>query len=89
MKYHITIINNKTSEILADTDTDCIIGAYAADGGAYAIGHTACDGVVLLTTLQSAKNAIEHCTKDNPLLLLLSEMLDAKGPKADEPDTDN
>ena len=89
-KYHITITNNATCETLADDDTDCIIGAYAADDGAYAIGHTDCDGAVLLTTLQSAKTAIEHCTKDSPLLLLLLlEMLDAKGPKADEPDDDD
>ena len=33
MKYHITITNTETNEILADQDTNCIIGAYAADGG--------------------------------------------------------
>ena len=93
-KFHITVTNTETNEVIHDIDTDAIVGGIASEGGAFAVGLTSCDALTLFTTVQSAKTAIEHCTEDSPLLSLLSTLFDnkkSKGLKADEPndDTDN
>ena len=95
MKFHITITNNETREILADTDTDCIVGAYAAEGGASSIGHTACNGGTLLGTISSAEHAIDRICENSPELKMLRELFALAKEKGfdplladDETDTD-
>lgn len=95
-KFHITITNNETREILDDKDTDCIIGAYAADGGAYAIGHTSCNGGTLLGTISSVERAIDRICENSPELKMLREFFGLAKEKGfdplladDETDTDN
>ena len=90
-KFHITITDNETNEILHEADTGAIIGAYALDDGAYSVAKIACDGLTLLTTIESAKTAIEHCMEDIPVMKLLSKLYDRvkKNHETDDDDTDN
>ena len=93
MTYHITITNNETNEILANDDTNCIIGAYAVEDGTYAIGHTACNGITLLSAVAAAEKTIHKIKEDSPeleMLLKLHELFESKNPEFDESDdTDN
>ena len=66
-KFHITITNNETGEILHDNDTAAIIGAYAFANGAYAIGLTACNGITLMATINTAEHVVKRLLEEHPM----------------------
>ena len=70
-KFHITIKDIKTGEILHDTDTDAIIAAVHEEGETAGIVLTACDGKALLETLGALKKVRKNIVSSNPLLSLL------------------
>ena len=53
-KFHITITDNETAEVLADTDTSSIIGAFDEGEGTRAVCFLACNTTELAATLTSA-----------------------------------
>lgn len=53
-KYHITITNNETGKVLADTNSDAIIGAFTEGEGTRSVCYTECDAAELAATLTGA-----------------------------------
>jgi hypothetical protein len=53
-KYHIIITNNETGQVLEDTDTDAIIGAFIEGEGTRSVCFLACNTPELAATLTSA-----------------------------------
>lgn len=54
-KFHITITNNETAEVLADTDTSSIIGAFAEGDGTRSVCFLDCATPELAATLTGAR----------------------------------
>ena len=79
-KFHITITNNETGEVVHDMDTGAIIGAIggAEDEGAYSIGLTACNLMDLATAVASAKKAVDILLEKNPAVRLVIELASLK-----------
>lgn len=70
-KFHITIKNNETGEIIHNVDTDAIIGAVHEEGKTAAIGLTACNGATLLETASATKKVLKEITSKSPMLSIL------------------
>lgn len=94
MKYHITITDNETGEILHDHDTNLVIGAIGVEDGVNSLCITNCSGLRLLTGLVAAKKAVHKIEQGEPVLAQLSALgekgdldglLDALAEEKDEP----
>ena len=70
-RFHITIKNNETGEILNDIDTSCLIGAIDIGEGNTSIAFTHCNAISLVTTILAAKKAINNIYERNPHIKLL------------------
>lgn len=59
--FHITIVNNGTGKVLADEETDCIIGAanVAGEGKTRMFSFSATNGEDILCVLRGVDEAIE------------------------------
>lgn len=78
MKYHITITNNETGEIVHDYDTNAVIGGFSVEGGAAAIGLTACPSIITAFTIAAAQTAINKIREDNPKVVMTELILSMK-----------
>lgn len=66
-KFHITIKNNETGEILRDLDTCAIIGAFDVDEeGTGCLVCTACNAIELAATADAAVTAALKATHHLP-----------------------
>lgn len=59
-KLHIIITNDETQEVLVDTDTCAIIGAFAEGEGTRAVCYTRCDTAELAATLTVAQQIVNE-----------------------------
>jgi hypothetical protein len=68
MKYHITIKNNETGELLENADCCCVIGAYATE--TIATEFYVIDGfpIPIVATAYAALKTIERLTAVHPEL---------------------
>lgn len=53
-KFHITITNNETGKVLADSDSDAIIGAFTEGEGTRSVCYTGGDTAELAAALTGA-----------------------------------
>lgn len=65
-KFHITITNNETAEVLADTDTGAIIGAFTKGEVTRSVCYTDCDTAELAATLTGALQITNKHMADLP-----------------------
>lgn len=75
MKFHITITNNETNEIMADHDTDAIIGAFRRDDGVQSVAAVCCNPLELATTVETVRNVLGEVEESNPELKQLGEIV--------------
>ncbi len=61
--FHITIKNLDNNEIIADTDTRAIIGAFHNGDSIYGIGVTACNSEILIHTIDAAEKCVNDMKK--------------------------
>lgn len=64
-KFHITIVDNETGEILTDEQTDCIIGAYSLGKEETSITYIRGNDIVIAATIMAVKKAIQNIYKKN------------------------
>lgn len=69
--FHITIVENDSGRVIADTDTNCICGAFDEDNGTRQVGLSKCNIVELIATCAAAKESVNKMTDDNPIAQLL------------------
>lgn len=74
--FHITIVDNSNGKVIADTDTNCICGAFDEGDGTRQVGLSKCNIVELTATCAAAKESINKMTEDNPLVKLLLKIGD-------------
>ena len=71
-KFHITVRNNETDEVLCDEDTDCICGAFSRnETDMVRISFYNCKAIELLGALYATKKQAERLLPDDPLMRLL------------------
>ena len=70
-KFHITIKDNKTGEIIHNIDTDAIIGAVHEEDKTAGIALTECDGTALMETISATKTVLKKIISENPFLTLI------------------
>lgn len=79
-RYHIMITDNEKKEIVADYDTDCIIGATDTnDHSTQCLACVNCDSMKLTHTIAGAQRLIESVLKEHPeveLLLKLKKLVE-------------
>ena len=75
MKFHITITNNETNEIMADHDTNAIIGAFRRDDGIQGVAAICCNPLELATTVETVRNVLGEVEESNPELKQLTEIV--------------
>ena len=88
MKYHITITNNETGEIVHDYDTSAVIGGISLKEGVAAIGLTACPSLVTALTIDGAQIAINKIRDDNPKVAMMELFLAMKDALENDGDTE-
>lgn len=67
MKFHITITNNVTGDVLVDQDTSAIIGSCDCPGDSTrCLTFTSCDDIELLATITGALEVVEIQLKKLP-----------------------
>lgn len=59
-KFHITIADNETGEILTDEQTDCIIGAYSREKEETSITYIRGNDITIAATIMAVKDAIKN-----------------------------
>lgn len=60
-KYHIKITNNKTKEVLLDSDSNCILGAVADETGVEKICFISCNGLTLACSATIVEEILDRC----------------------------
>lgn len=60
-KYHIKITNNKTKEVLLDSDSNCILGAVADETGVEKICFISCNGFTLACSASIVEEILDRC----------------------------
>lgn len=68
-KFHITITDNETNEVLTDKNTDAIIGAIHTEGDTGIIILTECNGCSLMGTAAGAMKAARESIEVLPVPL--------------------
>lgn len=83
MKFHITIKNNKTGEILYDQDCNAIIGGICDDEKNPSVVLTHCNGKVLFCCAKAAQESINSAipkgSRLDLMLKLFNEVSEEKG----------
>lgn len=67
-KFHITVTNNETKDILFSKDTDAVLGSLLTEEGVDLYHHASCSFEDLLLLLYGCFRAIEVVKKDYPCL---------------------
>ena len=80
--FHITIKNLDNNEIIADTDTRAIIGAFHNGDSIHGIGVTACNSEILTHTIDAAEKCVNDMKKkmieSTPAEVLIAMLLGGK-----------
>lgn len=87
--FHITIVDNETGKVLADEETDCIIGAanVAGEGKTCKFSFSAANGESILCVLHGVEEAIELTVNQLPKeMRLLYKLLSLVKSDKDEAD---
>lgn len=83
-KFHITIADNETGEILTDEQTDCIIGAYSYEKEETSITYIRGNDITIVATIMAVKDAIKNIYTKIPRAKLLETIALAKQNKEKE-----
>lgn len=82
-KFHVTITDNETGEVIHDADSGAIIAGIDAGDGTVSIGKASCDSFSLAAAILCAKKAIDACLEGDPFLqCLVDDISLKKEPKA-------
>lgn len=87
--FHVTIVDNETGKVLADEETDCIIGAanVAGEGKTCKFSFSVANGKNILCVLHGVEEAIEITFKQLPEeMRLLYKLLSLVKSDKDEAD---
>ena len=80
--FHSTIKNLDNNEIIADTDTRAIIGAFHNGDSIHGIGVTACNSEILIHTIDAAEKCVNDMKKkmieSTPAEVLIAMLLGGK-----------
>lgn len=95
-KFHVTITNNETNEVLHDCDTQVVLASLSGDENSIqCITFTHCDTVTLVSVIDSLETIKRNVLDDNPSLKmafelkdLLDKLKEAIGGKEDEKESD-
>lgn len=76
-KWHLTIVNNETGEVLRDLDTGVIVGACDVDEDNTGVFSLICgSGAEVLATLMCAEETIENTYKKHPDVKVLKAIVE-------------
>jgi predicted transcriptional regulator len=75
MKFHITITNNETNEIIADHDTDAIVGAFRRDDGIQGVAAVCCNPLELASTVETVRDVLGGIEERDPELKQLTKIV--------------
>ena len=75
-KFHITIKNNETGEIMHDSDTKAILGAFDSQDKTECIAALECNPVTLASTLNGAECVLDDIRNKFPEADALSKLID-------------
>ena len=76
-KFHLTIKDNETGEVLHDVDTCVILGAFDLDEKeAACVGFTACDTMTLVGAIAGMDAIKRTILDDNPRLKIAYDLKD-------------
>ena len=79
LKYHITLTNNETGEVLMDHDTSAIIGAVQGPGDdAQGICAISCSSLELFKTINMTIDALKDVETMSPALYGMAEAFSKK-----------
>ena len=79
MKYTVTIKDNESGEIIQELECNAIIGGVSmGDGGSASLINVSCTVGELLAAYKASEKAMFRVVEDNPLVLLLSTVVDLK-----------
>lgn len=67
-KYKFVIIDNETSEVKEEIDTDCIIAGVRNGDGANSICITQCNAKALAESILAAEKVIETMKSQHPIV---------------------
>lgn len=79
-KFHLTVTDNETGEAIHETDINAMIGAVHLGEG-FAQGMClagGCNLVELAETVKGAEETLERVYKEDPMLRLLTSLMDGK-----------
>ena len=74
-KFKFVVIDNETSEVKEEIDTDCIIAGVSREDEFQAIGITHCNAETMAKTIVTAENVIKKLKKENPVVAVLCEFV--------------
>ena len=79
-KFHLTITDNQTGEVMRDLDIVALAGAIhtGEDGIAQGIFLGRCNRLTTAETVKGAEYTLERVYKEDPLLHLLTAMMDGE-----------
>ena len=75
MKFHITVTNNETGEVLHDTDACAIIAGINEGEESAVLTMTDCGPIDLAQTLSVTNSAVERVARNHPEIKALAELL--------------
>lgn len=85
MKYHLTITNNETHEILRDEDINVAIGGYDTDNDDHGFCVGSCSDLDLAAAILSAERSIKQIKiKKGTEFNLLLQLVEVASMKAEE-----
>lgn len=95
-KFHVTITDNETNEVLHDCDTQVVLATIDEDeNNIQCIAFTNCDTLTLISAIDSLEGLKKKVLDDNPSLKMAFELKDflhklkeAIGGKEDEQESD-
>lgn len=74
-RFHITIKDNETGEIMHDSDTTAIIGAFDSQDKTECIAAIECNPMTLASTVNGVKSVLEVIIDKYPEAKALSELI--------------
>lgn len=86
MKFHLTIKDNETGEILHDKDCNAIIGGLCDDEKSTSVVLTQCDGKDLLHCAKAAQKSINSAIPKGSVMDLMLKLFNAVSEEEDKED---
>lgn len=77
MSMRVTIVDNKTGDVLVDdTDVKAIIGAFALEDNIRGVQLLRCSSLTLTATVDALQNILQKVSEEHPEILIIGQMKD-------------